>query len=156
MEEELLVRYSETGIGHTLSNLTRHRFEFRGHLCFSTEGVLHAVKVNDIEFQKRWIKTDGVTAQRIPARYKPDAWKKTQTLWWMGEPMGRTSNEYREFVKELYFEVSRYSIEYREALIASKGKKLIHPLGPENPKLTVLTRNEFTSALEWCRDKWIV
>ena len=156
MEDTLLVRYSEEGIGHTLSNLTKHRFEFRGHLCFSTEGVLHAVKVNDIEFQKRWVKMHGVAAQKIPTRYRQDDWKKKQTLWWMGEPMGRTSTKYREFVKELYWEVSRHSIDYRDALIASKGKRLIHPLGPEDPRLTVLTRNEFTTALEHVRDKWIV
>ncbi|QIW87901.1 homing endonuclease [Agrobacterium phage OLIVR5] len=153
--EEILVRFNQEGVGRVLSNLSKHRFIFRGVQCQSTEGILHSVKVNDPEFQRGWCMKHGVEAQRIPSKYKPDSWKEKQTLWWQGTPMMRTSRVYREFVKEMYYEVSLHCPDYRDALLSTKGKRLIHPMGPIEPNKTVLTRHEFTSALEWVRDQWI-
>ena len=78
-------------------------------------------------------------------------WKTTQTLYWMGKPMSRESEEYQIYADELFWAAFRNSL-YKENLAQTGDKVLIHSMGGNNPKDTTFTRDEFENRLNCLKE----
>jgi len=147
----------EIGLGHgypgsALSNLRRRRFIFRQIPCESIEGVLQAVKKSDPNVQRNVCLMWGMMAKKAGG----DAWQRSQTLWWMGTPMARDSDEYKHFLDELYNEMFRQCADARKALLDTQGATLKHSIGKTKISETVLTQAEFVRRLNNVRQRLII
>jgi hypothetical protein len=131
-----------------LSNFAAHPFELDGIPCASMEGFLQSLKIEDMAEQVRVCGLIGPVAQSTGSHYD---WSVTGTLWWRGKPYGRASDDYQRLLDRAYQEMFDQSDTFREALAASVGARLTHTLGNPDPRLTILTADEFCSRLERLR-----
>jgi len=132
-----------------LSNFAPHPFIFRGIKVASMEGFLQGLKFKNPEMQKYIFTLVGVKAKYAGKKKK---WWKTQTLWFQGEPIERTSKEYQELLDEAYNELAKNE-SFKKALLATQKAVLTHNIGRRKQQETVLTRSEFCSRLTKIREK---
>ena len=76
----------------TLSNFAPHPFVIDGVECNSMEGFLQSLKFSNPEMQKEVCKLVGKAAK---FKGKKKKWWRTQTLWWQGVEIARSSEEYQ-------------------------------------------------------------
>jgi hypothetical protein len=130
-----------------LSNFYPHKFTvtWKGFTveCESIEGFLQSLTYESPEKQKQICSLTGLTAKHK----ENTSWKKTQTLWWNGEPIKRKSFDYQNLLDEAYMSMCMQSESFRKALKASGNAKLTHSLGEKEEKKTILTEFEFCSRL---------
>ena len=129
--------------GAMLSNFAPHAFTFRGIRFACMERLLQGLKFAGEEKQAKIFGMEGKQAKRKGKKRK---WWLDQTLYWQGHPMGRTSAEYASLVREAFDALSENS-GFREALLATGGKRLYHTMGKTDPAKTVLTEGEFCALL---------
>jgi hypothetical protein len=67
-------------------------------------------------------------------------------LFWQGKEIVRNSNDYDNFLDELYIGAIQ-NPPYRNAIIACPEIYILHSIGAENKKETVLTRYEFEARM---------
>lgn len=132
---------------NSLSNFAPHPFVIDGVECNSMEGFLQALKFKNPEMQKHVCTLVGRQAK---FKGKNKKWWKTQTLWWMGEEIGRHSDEYQELLDKAYNALAK-NASFKRALLASRKSSLTHSLGHNDQTHTVLTVNEFCGRLERIR-----
>lgn len=142
---------SKNSISKLLSNLYPITFKFRGKTCASIEGVLQGCKYKDKKLQNLVLKYYGLDAYHTRAINNPNFWGNDGILYWQGKAMKRDGEEYQQFLDELYFCASKNLI-YKNALLATGDKYLMHHIGRENIKETVLTRYEYELRLNSLRD----
>ena len=82
----------------------------------------------------------------------PD-WCNTQVLYWNCEPYHRESGAYHKLIEMAFDRLFDSSALFREALKKTKGKILICSEGESDPKVTLLTKNEYLSMLERERNR---
>jgi len=143
------IKSDAPSIGGRLSNLHARAFVFCGIECGSIEGVLQSFKHSDPIQQYVMCKLYGFEAKKAGKNHD---WKALQTLYWMSKAFPRGSSEYQQLLNSLYKAAYDQSKQFREDLGLSKGYKLLHSMGSDDPTQTILTRNEFISRLEWLRD----
>ena len=80
-------------------------------------------------------------------------WELTHTAFWQGKCYDRLSPEFRELIFRAYSAMYEKNASFREALAASRGKRLCHSIGEPNPKKTILTEREFLCMLYRLRRK---
>lgn len=129
--------------GAMLSNFAPHSFTFRGIRFACMEGLLQGLKFAGEEKQAKIFALEGNQAKRKGKKRK---WWLDQTLYWQGRPMGRTSDEYASLLREAFDALSAND-GFREALLATGGKRLYHTMGKTDPAKTVLTEAEFCGLL---------
>lgn len=134
-----------------LSNFAPHPFVFRGVECNSMEGLLQSFKFDKPHIQVEVCKLVGKGA-KYRGKNRNAAWKKSQTLWWNGEPMKRGSQLYQDILDEAY-ECLAMNDGFKKALLATKDAKLTHSIGHNKESETVLTEKEFVSRLTKIRRK---
>src|ERR1044072_1994510 len=78
-----------------LSNFHPHQFFIDGVMCNSMEGFLQSLKFSNPEMQKEVCKLVGLSAKFKGKRKK---WWKTQTLYWQGREIKRSSQEYQDLL----------------------------------------------------------
>ena len=133
-----------------LSNFRETRFVMDGVPVKSIEGLLQSLKTSDIERQKEICLLTGKEAKEAGAAIENfDGYN----LYWQGKTFTRDSKEYQNLLRRVY--EARYDNDkyFREAIFATKDKKLIHTLGSNDPKETILTNDEFIGNLIALRDK---
>jgi len=128
----------------TLSNFSRHPFEFRGIQVASMEGLLQSLKFEDPDMQKHVITLFGRVAK---FKGKKKKWWRTQKLFWQGTPIDRHSDEYQTLLDEAFTAMFTQNESARRALLATQNAVLKHRIGKSDPRQTVLTEREFCSRL---------
>lgn len=138
--------------GSALSNFAPHPFVYDGVECNSMEGFLQSVKFDKPHIQVEVCKLVGMAAKsRGSSRNK--RWQSVQTLWWKGCAIPRRSEEYQILLRKAYRAMYEQSESFRKALDLTKGMTLKHPIGHNDPSMTVLTEKEFCKILTDLRDK---
>lgn len=135
---------NKTYPGRNLSNFFPHPFTFRGIEVASMEGFLQGLKFKSPEMQREVFKLVGFAAKK---RGKPKRWQRTQTLWYQGHPIKRSSDEYAELLNEAYDAMYEQNAAFRKALEDSRDATLTHSIGRNIISETVLTTQEFISRL---------
>lgn len=128
---------------NALSNFAPHPFVIDGVECNSMEGFLQSLKFNNPELQKEVCKLVGKAAK---FKGKPKKWWQTQTLFWQGQEMKRSSQEYQDLLDRAYTELGKNK-GFQAALLASGNSTLTHSIGKNKISETVLTSSEFCSRL---------
>ncbi len=146
-ENFILVKYgAKNSISRVLSNLYPMSFKFRGKKVSSIESVLQGIKYKNKKTQAKVFGYSGVDAYHTRACNSFDFWGNDGVLYWQGKPIERESEDYQNFLDELYLSVFKNPLYFR-ALIATDDKYLLHHIGRVDPKETVLTRYEYESRL---------
>lgn len=135
-----------------LSNFAPHPFEIDGVLCNSMEGFLQSLKFSNPDMQAEVCKLVGKQAK---FKGKKKKWWKTQTLWWRGVEIKRDSAEYQNLLDRAFYALSQNE-GFKKALIATGNATLTHSMGKNDPRATVLTRQEFCSRLTKIRDGYLM
>lgn len=134
---------------NVLSNLHDNAFMFDGVECGSMEGFLQSLKYQDHEEQRRICAMSGIEAKHMT---KSD-WQEAQTVWWRGRAVHRQDSEFLYLVRQAYDAMLSQNNTFREALMSTKGRTLLHSNGENDPKKTILTETEFCSILTDIRDE---
>lgn len=146
-ENFILVKYgAKNSISRVLSNLYPMSFKFRGKKVSSIESVLQGIKYKNKKTQAKVFGYSGVDAYHTRACNSFDFWGNDGVLYWQGKPIKRESEDYQNFIDELYLSVFKNPLYFR-ALIATDDKYLLHHIGRVDPKETVLIRYEYESRL---------
>ncbi|MCQ2075833.1 MAG: hypothetical protein MJZ20_02190 [Bacteroidaceae bacterium] len=135
---------------NVLSNLCSNRFVFDGMICGSMEGFLQSLKQKDLDKQRQICSMKGGNARKKSVT----SWQTDQILWWKGREINRQSDEFRLLVEEAYEEMFFQNERFRTALMQTRGMKLAHTTGEENPYKTILTPAELCGILEQMRDTY--
>lgn len=133
----------------TLSNFAPHPFVIDGVECNSMEGFLQSLKFSNPEMQKEVCKLVGKAAK---FKGKKKKWWRTQTLWWQGVEIARSSQEYQDLLDRAFNALAQNN-GFRAALLATGNSVLTHSIGKNKTTETVLTRQEFCSRLTKIREK---
>jgi len=132
---------------NALSNFSPHPFVIDGIKCNSMEGFLQSLKFSSVHMQAAVCKLVGFGAKKKGANKN---WQRTQTLYWLGRPIARKSDEYQQLLDKAY-EAMFMNIKFKKALKASGNATLTHSIGRTNRAETVLTKQEFCSRLTTLR-----
>jgi len=143
--------YGFLGLARLLSNLYPWQFKFRGKTVASIEGIFQGIKYKDKKTQNLVLKYFGADAYYIRNCNNLDFWGNFQILYWQGKPMQRDSEEYQSFMDEIYVCAISNPMFVR-ALKATEGRYILHHIGNDNQKETVMTRYEFEERLNCIRD----
>ncbi|HGW1490568.1 TPA: hypothetical protein ACNPUU_002786 [Escherichia coli] len=133
-----------------LSNFHPYHFLFRGVECGSMEGLLQSLKFPLPEKQMKVAKLVGLKAKRVGKKKK---WFIDHKLYWQGEPICRFSEEYKLLLLEAFTALFEQSEQFRTELLKTGTEQLIHSVGKQSEKFTVLTEDEFVSILSELRDR---
>lgn len=135
---------------NVLSNLCSNGFRFDGMICGSMEGFLQSLKQKDPDRQRQICSMKGGNARK----HSVTSWQTDQTVWWKGRAINRQSQEYAVLVRDAYQAMFDQSERFRTALMQTRGIKLVHSSGHDDPFKTILTSAEFCSILEDMRDAY--
>ena len=135
---------------HVLSNLCSNRFFFEGVFCHSMEGFLQSLKYEDPNRQRQICAMKGRKAKTRTTT----TWQTDQIVWWKGTAINRQSNEFQELIRKAYKAMFEQNESFRIALMSTRGLKLYHSRGEQNPYKTILTESEFCSILTEMRDAY--
>lgn len=135
---------------NVLSNLCSNRFVFDGMICGSMEGFLQSLKQKDLDKQRQICSMKGGNARKKSVT----SWQTDQILWWKGREINRQSDEFRLLVEDAYEDMFFQNERFRTALMQTRGMKLAHTTGEENPYKTILTPSEFCGILEQIRETY--
>lgn len=129
---------------NVLSNFYPNEFVFDGVKCGSMEGFLQSLKYKSAKKQRKICILSGKDAKK-KGKYK-FLWKLTGNVHWQGNKIKRTSQGYKELIKNAYEALSQNQ-EFLNAIKATKDKTLIHSIGSHDERKTILTEEEFINAL---------
>ena len=146
-----------------LSNLFPHKFTLKEWPELHFESMEAFLRVLCCENDRNLIREIhtlyGTDAVRVKTAL-PD-WTIKQQLNWKGQIIDRESEEYKKLLEDAFDSLFDCSPLFRIALGRTffvdgddlKRKKLIHTMGKNNPKETLLTQSEFISLLNRERDR---
>ena len=134
---------------NALSNFSPHKFVIDGIECSSMEGFLQSLKYSNQDMQKEVCKLIGFAAKRKGANKN---WKEKQILYWQGQELKRSSEEYQQLLVRAYKAMAEQSEGFKNALKASGDAVYSHSMGKNKESETVLTEREFCRLLNMCRD----
>ncbi len=150
-EDFLNIGYGfKNSTARVLSNLYPMRFKFRGKWVASIEGVLQGIKYKDKKHQNLVLKYYGFDAYHTRASNEANFWGNDGKLYWQGKVINRHDQEYQQFLDELYLFAAKNPI-YKNTLLATENKYLLHHFGQTDPNITVLTRFEYEQRLNSLR-----
>lgn len=132
---------SQNWIAQSLSNFAAHEFQLDGYRITCFEAFLQSMKFTDPEMQQSVLRMSGKHAKQAGAQRQ---WEQNGWLYWNGRGYRRRSREYRLLLERAY-DALLENDDFRNALIASRGKLLIHTIG--RYRHTVLTVPEFCGIL---------
>lgn len=81
-------------------------------------------------------------------------WQTDQIVWWKGSSINRQSKEFQNLIRRAYQAMFEQNERFRIALMSTRGIKLYHSQGEQNPYKTILTESEFCSVLTEMRDSY--
>lgn len=136
------------GPAGALSNFTPNAFVFRSRAIPSMEGLLQSLKCPD---PARQVEIQQLLRLRAKQAGDEHDWRATQTLWWDGRPIDRHGPDYQALLDEAFDALAAQNADWREALLATGEAPLVHTIGSDDPRRTVLTEHELCSRLEAIR-----
>lgn len=125
-----------------LSNFASHSFDFddyKGIPCM--EGFLQSLKFQDTAEQQRVLYMKAKEAKEYGSKRSWDRY-----LYWKGTKVDRFSKEYQSLLEKAYRSMLA-NPNFKQALVDSKRKILLHTIGKTMRKNTVLTSWEFVRIL---------
>ncbi len=128
-----------------LSNFAPYTFIVDSVTCFSMEGFLQSLKFDDLRKQAQICLLIGSDA-KYASRSRNQLWKDKQTLWWRGVEYDRHGKGYQDLLDRAFAALSRVP-KFQKALIDSGDAELTHTLGWNDPRQTILTRDEFCTRI---------
>ncbi len=134
---------------NVLSNLYPNAFLMDGVTCASMEGFLQSLKYASIDTQKAICQLSGKEAKNMTN----NLWQETQQVYWQGTTINRQSDAFQQLIQRAYQALYEQNEVFRNALLATRDKKLYHSNGEPNPYKTILTEQELCSVLMNLRDK---
>jgi predicted NAD-dependent protein-ADP-ribosyltransferase YbiA (DUF1768 family) len=137
-----------------LSNFAPHAFVFDGVNCASAEGPLQSFKFEDESVQQTICLLSGIEAKKC-GRKRNKVWRSAQCLWWKGVAYSREGSEYQKLLDRLY-DALFANAEFRTALLLTGNEMLRHSVGYHDPKMTILTEEEFCSRLTKLRERLLI
>lgn len=132
-----------------LSNFTPYVFVVDGINCNSMEGFLQSLKFKNPDMA---IHVCTLVGKAAKFKGKKKKWYKTQTLYWKGVEIKRSSEEYQQLLSAAYdalFENDKF----KNALKAAGNATFTHSMGKNDKTKTVLTETEFVKQLNRLRNK---
>ena len=135
---------------NVLSNLCSNGFRFDGVLCGSMEGFLQSLKYQDANRQRQISSMKGKNAKNMTSTH----WQTDQIVWWKSVAINRQSKEFQDLISRAYKAMFEQNERFRIALMSTRGMKLYHSQGEQNPYKTILTESEFCSVLTEMRDSY--
>jgi len=130
---------------NALSNFAGHRFVIDDIQCNSMEGFVQSLKFKAPDMQEHICSLVGMGAKKAGSGKN---WYTTQTLWWRGQPIHRSSEGYQELISRAYDCMFEQSESFRKALQAcGKDARFTHSIGKKKENETVMTEKEFCSQL---------
>ena len=133
---------------NVLSNLYGNSFCYDGVECGSMEGFLQSLKYKDIVEQRHICRLSGKEAKRMTTA----VWQEDQTVWWEGQAIDRQSKMFLRLVRAAYKSMFEQNVNFRTALMNTRGKALYHSQGEQDSHKTILTEKEFCGILTELRD----
>ena len=134
---------------NVLSNLCGNKFEIDGFQCGSMEGFLQALKFSDKQTQHQVCQMKGIRAKRKSS----NAWQARQQLYWNGTAIDRGSEAFQQLIRRAYRALFEQNERFRNALLLTRDKRLLHSIGKTNPRETILTEQEFCQILTELRNQ---
>ncbi len=134
-----------------LSNLYSYKFDYCGNKVNSIEAAIQSLKYNNESIRQVCYDYSGLDAVHLKGM-RPYDWQKDGILYTPLKSIDRFSEEYQEFLDEMYFSVFQNPL-YRNNLKYSEDKMLDHIIGEDDNRFTTLTRTEYISrlyALRYC------
>lgn len=131
-----------------LSNLYRHPVLMKDGVVYqSMEAFFHGLCWSESKtvLEKEIAPLYGMDAWRI--RYVLPDWRETQILHFDGHDILRESHDYQRLLREAYDKLFDQSAIFRLALQKTEGKLLMHSMGSNDPKETLLTSEEYMKML---------
>lgn len=112
------------------------------------EGFLQSLKVKDRRTQEKMCTLPGFMAKKVGNYLKRSGQFDRTTVYWQGRQYDRNTKEFQEVISGAYD--SKYSQDrvFRTVLKSSRGRKLTHTIGKNDPMDTILTENEFIDHLD--------
>ena len=132
---------SSNWIESSLSNFAAHEFVLDGYHISCFEAFLQSMKFPAPEMQQKVLRMSGKEAKQVGSQQQ---WEQNGWLYWDGCGYRRNSHEYQLLLERAY-DALLENTDFRNALIASRGKLLIHTIG--RFRHTVLTIPEFCGIL---------
>ncbi len=132
-----------------LSNLFPYKFKFKGYTLYSLEAFFQGIKFPNKKLQKEVFKYSGKEALVLKETSDYN-WQKDGYIYFMGQKIKRTSQEYDDLIDELYISAIQNPF-YRNA-IKKCPLPILHIMGEVDKNKTVFTRNEFEFMLNALHD----
>lgn len=117
--------------------------------CASMEGFLQSLKYSNVDMQKHVCTLVGKQAK---FKGKKKNWYRNQTLYWLGQPIKRNSEEYTLLLERAFLQLGKNE-KFKKALLSTQNAKLTHSMGKNKKSETVLTTQEFCRLLTDLRTK---
>ena len=134
---------SKNEVSRKLSNLYHNEFVFDGQTFPSFESFLQCLKFS---YPDEQLALASMCAKEAKEKGKTRSWQMSGFLYWKGQPINRYGREYQQLLDRAYDALCE-NAEFAETLRRSKGKLLIHTIGKNRRKDSVLTQVEFCSIL---------
>ena len=136
-----------------LSNFAKHEFYIDGIKCSSMEGFLQSLKFKSVKKQKQVCLLSRKDAKNSTRHTLAQTkWRITHNRYWQGKRINRFSDEYQKLLDKAYCELSK-NTDFIKALDETAEKELVHSIGKNDARKTVLTEYEFISRLNRIRDE---
>lgn len=142
------IGWNNPGPGGVLSNFMPRPFILDGVACGGMEGFLQGLKFADPAEQRRVCALHGEAAK---AAGTGQLWQVTG-LWWRGEAIDRHGPGYQALLDRAYAAIAAADPAFRAALQETGDAILTHVVGKDDPRETVLTRDEFCLRMTRLRD----
>ncbi len=138
-----------------LSNFAKHEFYIDDVKCSSIEGFLQSLKFRNVKKQKQVCLLSGKDAKNSTRHtFAQIRWRITHNLYWKGNRINRFSDEYQKLLDRAYCELSK-NTDFIRALFETAEKELVHSIGKNDARKTILTEYEFIYRLSRIRDEVI-
>lgn len=137
-----------------LSNFTESLFILDGKQINSMEGFLQALKTDNPKEQEDVCKLIGYQAKKMSHKFKKRPGFTLEKIHWNGKEYDRNSKEFQKLLIRAFEAKYDCDKEFRNALTATKTRKLTHSFGKSSTKETILTEEEFIKILEYLRSTY--
>lgn len=134
---------SKNEVSRKLSNLYHNEFVFDGQTFPSFESFLQCLKFSDPDEQ---LAVASMCPREAKEKGQTRDWQMSGFLYWKGQAINRYGREYQQLLDRAYDALCE-NADFAEALRKSTGKLLIHTIGKNRRKDSVLTQVEFCSIL---------
>lgn len=125
-----------------LSNLFPNKFEVDRITCLSMESFLQSLREPNPTLRTIICSEyNGYMAYKM--RRMLTDWRQTGIVYWQGKKIIRNSEDYHNLLKHAYSCLYNDNLLFRTVLIRTKGKFLIHSIGCDDKKETLLTESEY-------------